>query len=130
MTLKTAANDRKAASALLQITEQEAQVVDALRRQAAISRTDIARTTDWSRPKVTAVINRMIERGLLTEVGEGDSQGGRRPRLLRLNGQLGYVIGVDIGATSIDDIPGLPWRLASRWADGGRGDGGRPESAL
>ncbi len=102
MTLKTAPNHPKTSSALLQLSEQEAQVVDALRRQAAISRTDIARATDWSRPKVTAVINRMIVRGLLVEVGEGDSQGGRRPRLLVLNGELGYVIGVDVGATSID----------------------------
>ncbi len=36
------------------------------------------------------------------EVGEGDSQGGRRPHLLRLNSHLGYIVGVDIGATSVD----------------------------
>ncbi len=73
-------------------------MVGELRRQAAISRTDISRITNWSRPKVTAVINRMIDRGFLVEVGEGDSQGGRRPRLLQLNSRLGYIAGVDIGA--------------------------------
>jgi glucokinase-like ROK family protein len=36
------------------------------------------------------------------EVGEGASQGGRRPRLLRINNQLGYIAGIDIGATSLD----------------------------
>ncbi|MDQ3706608.1 MAG: ROK family transcriptional regulator [Chloroflexota bacterium] len=86
----------------LQVTEQEAQVLDALRRQVAVSRTDISRLTNWSRPKVTAVVNRMIDRGVLMEVGEGESQGGRRPQLLRLNSRLGYVIGIDIGATSLD----------------------------
>jgi glucokinase-like ROK family protein len=44
----------------------------------------------------------MINRGFVVEVGEGDSGGGRRPRLLRLNSRLGYIAGVDIGATSID----------------------------
>lgn len=87
---------------LLQVTEQEAQVLDALRRQVAVSRTDISRVTNWSRPKVTAIVNRMIERGVLSEVGEGESQGGRRPQLLRLNSRLGYVVGLDIGATSVD----------------------------
>lgn len=87
---------------MVRITPQEAQVVGELRRQAAISRTDISRITNWSRPKVTSVINRMIDRGYLVEVGEGDSQGGRRPRLLQLNSRLGYIAGVDIGATSMD----------------------------
>ncbi|MDQ3930263.1 MAG: ROK family protein [Chloroflexota bacterium] len=87
---------------LLQVTEQEAEVLDALRRRVAVSRTDISRVTNWSRPKVTAVVSRLVERGVLVEVGEGESQGGRRPQLLRLNGQLGYVAGVDIGATSLD----------------------------
>lgn len=81
---------------------QEAQVVDALRRQTAVSRTDISRLTNWSRPKVTSVVDKMIDRGFLMEVGEGDSQGGRRPTMLRLNNRLGYLIGVDIGATSMD----------------------------
>jgi glucokinase-like ROK family protein len=38
----------------------------------------------------------------LVEIGEGASQGGRKPRLLRINDQLGYVAGIDIGATSLD----------------------------
>jgi glucokinase-like ROK family protein len=102
MTSKKSAKEPRSPSARLSISEQEAQVVDALRRQAAVSRTDLARLTRWSRPKVTAVVNKLIQRGYIMEVGEGDSQGGRRPRLLRFDTQLGYVIGVDIGATSLD----------------------------
>lgn len=87
---------------LMQVTQQEAQVLDALRRRTAVSRTDISRFTNWSRPKVTTIVKRMIDRGVLIESGEGDSQGGRRPQLLSLNSRLGYVIGIDIGATSMD----------------------------
>jgi glucokinase-like ROK family protein len=102
MTGKMSARELRSPSTVVRITAQEAQVVDELRRQATISRTDISRITNWSRPKVTAIINRMINRGFVVEVGEGDSGGGRRPRLLRLNSRLGYIAGVDIGATSID----------------------------
>ena len=43
-----------------------------------------------------------MDKGYLIEVGEGASQGGRKPALLRINNQLGYIAGIDIGATSID----------------------------
>jgi glucokinase-like ROK family protein len=99
---KRIVREPKPPTAQLHLTLQEAQVLDALQRQSAVSRTDISNITNWSRPKVTTIVEKMIDRGLLVEVGEGDSQGGRRPRLLSLNSQLGYVIGIDIGATSID----------------------------
>src|SRR6187401_2721215 len=102
MAAKETARHGKRSSALPKITAQEALVVEALRRQDAVSRTDISRMTSWSRPKVTAIVDRMISRGFLMEVGEGDSQGGRRPTMLRINSRLGYLIGVDIGATSMD----------------------------
>jgi glucokinase-like ROK family protein len=84
------------------VSAHEAQIIAALRRHEAISRTDIARLTGWSRPKVTAEVDKLAKRGVLIESGEGVSQGGRRPRLLKFNHQLGYIIGVDIGATSMD----------------------------
>ncbi len=84
------------------VSAHEAQVIAALRKYEAVSRTDIARLTGWSRPKVTSEVGKLIKRGVLMEVGEGDSQGGRRPRLLKFNNVLGYIVGVDIGATSID----------------------------
>jgi glucokinase-like ROK family protein len=44
----------------------------------------------------------LIDKGYLVDAGEGISKGGRKPRLLRFNSQLGYVIGIDIGATSLE----------------------------
>jgi glucokinase-like ROK family protein len=53
----------------------------------------------------------LVNKGYLVEYGEGTSQGGRKPRLLRINNQLGYIGGIDIGATSLDialaDVTGL-----------------------
>jgi glucokinase-like ROK family protein len=84
------------------LSNQEAEIVHALRKHGTVSRTDIARMTGWSRAKVTNEVSRFIRNGLLVEVGEGSSLGGRRPRLVAINRRLGYVVGVDIGATSVD----------------------------
>lgn len=80
----------------------ESEVVRALRASGALSRTDLARITGYSRPKMTAVVGGLIDRGILEEVGVGASAGGRRPRLLNFNSQHGCVVGIDVGATSID----------------------------
>lgn len=89
-------------SAPLSVTSAEGAIIQALRQYASISRTDLSRLTNWSRPKISAEVTQLIQRGILVEVGEGNSQGGRRPRLLKFNRQLGYIVGVDIGATSFD----------------------------
>jgi glucokinase-like ROK family protein len=74
----------------------------ALRRQGRISRSEISKITGWSKAKASQEIRSLVEKGYLQEVGEGVSEGGRKPRLLRINNQLGYVVGIDIGATSLD----------------------------
>ena len=82
----------------------EADVIRALRKKGVISRTDISNITGWSKAKTSQEIRSLIGKGYLVEMGEGTSQGGRRPGLLRINDQLGYLVGVDIGATSIDAV--------------------------
>src|SRR5512142_1313442 len=82
----------------------EAEVMRVLRRQGRISRTEITAITGWSKAKTSQEIRRLVERGLLVEQGEGASQGGRRPQLLRMNERLGYVVGIDIGASSVEAV--------------------------
>ena len=84
------------------LSSAEMEVIRALRRQGSISRTDVANITGWSKAKATQEIRRLIEQGYLVEKGEGASKGGRKPRLLYINNELGYIAGVDIGATSVD----------------------------
>lgn len=83
----------------------------ALRRQGRISRADISNITGWSKAKASQEIRALVNKGYLLEVGEGVSHGGRKPRLLRINSQLGYIAGIDIGATSLEialaDVTGL-----------------------
>jgi glucokinase-like ROK family protein len=77
-------------------------VVDAIRQQGALSRTDLARKMEVSRAKITLLISKLIDDGVLVEIGDGDSLSGRRPRMLSFSASLGYVIGVYVGATSLD----------------------------
>lgn len=93
------------------VDSSEAEIMRALRRQGRISRSEISNITGWSKAKASQEIRDLMEKGYLVEAGEGVSQGGRKPRLLRFNNQLGYIAGVDIGATSMDvalaDVTGL-----------------------
>ncbi|MEN4011096.1 MAG: ROK family protein [Chloroflexota bacterium] len=80
----------------------EAEIIRALRRQGCITSSDISRITGWSKAKTAQDVRDLMDKGFLVESGEGISQGGRKPRLLCINHQLGYIVGVDIGATSLD----------------------------
>jgi glucokinase-like ROK family protein len=84
------------------VNSAEVEIMRALRRQGRISRSEISSITGWSKAKASQEIRSLVDKGYLVEVGEGVSQGGRRPRILRINDQLGYIGGIDIGATSLD----------------------------
>jgi len=93
------------------VNSAEVEVMRALRRQGRISRSEVSNITGWSKAKASQEIRNLVDKGYLVEIGEGASQGGRKPRLLRINNQLGYIAGIDIGATSIGvalaDVTGL-----------------------
>lgn len=86
---------------LLTLGPLEGVIVQAIRAQGPQSRSDLARQLDYSRASVTGIVGKMQAGGILREVGEGQSAGGRRPLLLDINPELGYVAGIDIGATSV-----------------------------
>ncbi|HLO13602.1 MAG TPA: ROK family protein [Anaerolineales bacterium] len=92
-----------------------------LRKQGRISRSEISNITGWSKAKASQEIRSLVDKGYLVEIGEGISQGGRKPRLLRINNGLGYIAGIDIGATSVDialaDVTGLILQRCSESTD-------------
>ena len=103
------------------VDSAEAEVMRALRRQGRISRAEVSSITGWSKAKASQEIRSLVDKGYLVEIGEGASQGGRKPRLLRINNQLGYVAGIDIGATSLEvalaDVTGLIIQRRSEMTD-------------
>jgi glucokinase-like ROK family protein len=84
------------------LSSNEAKVLEIVRKSGAVSRADLAEIIGYSRASMTSLINNLTEQGILTEVGDGLSSGGRKPRMLHFNRQYGYVVGIDMGATSLD----------------------------
>jgi glucokinase-like ROK family protein len=66
------------------------------------SRNEVAERTGYSKSKANSAVAALVERGLLEETGLQDSTGGRPPETLRLVHQMGVLLAVDLGATSLD----------------------------
>lgn len=65
------------------------------------TKSDVAKQLDLSMPTVLSNINELMETGLVVEVGEMESTGGRKARSISLNEDYYYAAGVDITAHHI-----------------------------
>jgi len=74
-------------------------VLNYVREREPISRAEIARETNLQRSTISAIVEALTAEGLVEEVGEGESTGGRRPTLLRLRTKEAIAIGVAITPT-------------------------------
>ena len=74
-------------------------VLNYVREREPISRAEIARETDLQRSTISAIVEALKTEGLVEEVGEGQSTGGRRPTMLRLRTKGAIAIGVAITPT-------------------------------
>ena len=74
-------------------------VLNYVREREPISRADIARETNLQRSTISSIVEDLTTEGLVEEVGEGESTGGRRPTMLRLRTKEAIAIGVAITPT-------------------------------
>ena len=74
-------------------------VLNYVREREPISRAEIARETDLQRSTISTIVDELTTEGLIEEVGEGESTGGRRPTMLRLRTVGAVGIGVAINPT-------------------------------
>lgn len=70
-------------------------------RTGAVSRADVVRTTGLSPATVSAIVSELIESGLVNEVGQGKSRGGRPPLVLRINDERNYAVGLKLHSRGI-----------------------------
>ena len=78
-----------------------ATVIHILTKFGPISQTQICHMTGLSRATVSTIISELREEELVVDVSRVASRSGRRRVLLELNGDAGYVIGVDLGGTNM-----------------------------
>lgn len=71
-------------------------VINQVRLNGPISRTDIAKNTDLGLSTITNIVDELQQERLIYEVGSGTSSGGRKPVLLKFNEDYGFVVGIKI----------------------------------
>jgi len=79
-------------------------VLNTIKADGPISRTDITRILGLSAATISGITAELIENDLIFEKEAGDSQGGRRPILLALNPTGGYVIGFKLTEDHITGV--------------------------
>jgi len=77
-------------------------VLDIIRRGGRVSRTDLARRSALTKPTVSAIVEDLIARGIVQEVGYGKTvaSGGRRARLLEFNDNSAAYLGIRFGVNT------------------------------
>jgi len=75
----------------------EIRILNLIRAHAPISRIELAKKTNISKVAISEIVNRLDKAGFILEVGKGRStrKGGKRPTLIKLNPENGYVFGIE-----------------------------------
>jgi glucokinase-like ROK family protein len=71
-------------------------VLGMVRRNAPISRSDIARLSQLSPSTVSSIVDALITAGLVVEITARTAKSGRKPVLLDLNSRMHYPVGIEI----------------------------------
>ena len=76
-------------------------VLNTIMSQGPISRATIAAKLGLTKATISAIVQTLLDRFLVVETGSGEVKKGRRPILLELNKDCGYVISIDLSAEYI-----------------------------
>lgn len=76
-------------------------ILETIRKQGAISRTNLQKMINLSFPAVSSIVNVLLEEGWILETEKDNNTVGRKAMLLQYNGKKGYVVGVDIGRSHL-----------------------------
>lgn len=87
-----------------------------LRSNGPCSKADLVRGSGLSATTVSMAVDKLSGHGLVQQLGDGESKGGRPPGLLRFRAERGFVAAADVGGTSLRmmlaDLNGQP---VARW---------------
>ncbi len=86
-----------------------------IHNEAPVSRAQIASTTGLNKSTVSSLVDELIERRLIHEIGVNTGSTGRPATLLEINPQAGGIIGIELGvdfvAVALTDFAGnIVWR--------------------
>lgn len=75
---------------------QKRKIIKNLFLYGAMANTDLGRFVKLSTPKIISLLNELKAEGLIEELGQGNSSGGRRPNLYGNKEDAFYIIGISI----------------------------------
>ncbi|MDA3949634.1 MAG: ROK family transcriptional regulator [Spirochaeta sp.] len=84
-------------------------ILDAVRKQDLVSRAELSRILSVSKMTTSTIVSDLIDKGLLVETDSnisGSPVGGRPPVLLTLDTAQNFIVGVDIGTTTVSLVVG------------------------
>ncbi|MGE5631525.1 MAG: ROK family protein [Caulobacteraceae bacterium] len=76
-------------------------IVRLVREMGAVSRTDLSKITGLSKGGLTPIIQELISKKVLRETGVADSDAGRKPIMLEIYPNAGYVVAIDFNRSSL-----------------------------
>ncbi len=80
-------------------------VLNNIRQNQTTSRAQIAKDTLLTPPTVSSIVKELIEEKIVLEKEVlGESQGGRKPKLLAINDNAYYIFGVDVSSRKLNGI--------------------------
>lgn len=83
-------------------------LLNLVRANGPISRAELAKRTDLSPATVSQIAQVLLDSGFVEDIGEGSSSGGRRPTLLKLKPNAGFVAGLKLsdgsGSVAVTDL--------------------------
>ncbi len=79
-------------------------VLETIISNNTISRAAIAKHLGLTKATISAIVQELINKKLVIEVGSYDTSLGRKPILLSLNKKAGYVVCIDIGVDTISSL--------------------------
>lgn len=79
-------------------------IIEYMFRVGQISKVQLAKELNLSMPTVISNVNELLEKGIIVEVGEGQSTGGRKAKLLSLRNDYCFAAGINITANHISKV--------------------------
>ena len=79
-------------------------IINLIRSTPGIHRAELSRISGLSMPSVMRITGEFIRKGLVRDLGRGESSGGKPPQLMEFIPDCRYAAGIDVGATNISAI--------------------------
>jgi len=80
---------------------QQSFIIEYLYRNGQASNPELAKLTNMSSPTINKLVMELVDLGIVQELGQGASIGGRRPNLYGINPNAKYIISIDIDCRMI-----------------------------